>query len=297
MNSVVATPTSTRGNLASYRVSIGDIDVIAVGDGYLGLDPAALPAAKAEEVRPLLDDACLPAGLVRTYINGFVVEADGKRILIDAGLGRGAVDTAGHLAANLAASGIAPETIDLILLTHLHRDHVRGITDEAGKAVFPNAAAMLHERDLAFWTDEAEEGRAPPFAKQYFGIARAALAPYAGRVDTFSKAGEIIGGVSAVPAAGHTPGHTMYRVVSGNSSLLIAGDIVHLPALQFPRPDWSIVLDVDPQAAADTRCRVLDAAAADDEMITGMHFSFPGFGHVRKAGRGYRVVPALWEAQ
>jgi len=296
MNSSLGPQASKRENLLSYRVSIGDIDVIAVGDGYLALDSAVLPAAKAEEVRPLLDEACLPQGPVRTYINGFVVEAKGKRILIDAGLGRGAVETAGHLAANLAASGVAPETIDLVLLTHLHRDHVRGITGEGGKAVFPNAAVMVHERDLAFWSDEAEEGRAPAFAKQHFGIARAALAPYKGRIETFSKAREIIGGISAVAAAGHTPGHTMYRIVSNNSSLLIAGDIVHLPALQFPRPDWSIILDVDLQAAADTRCRFLEAAAADGEMLTGMHFSFPGFGHVRKAGRGFRVVPALWEA-
>jgi glyoxylase-like metal-dependent hydrolase (beta-lactamase superfamily II) len=122
------------------------------------------------------------------------------------------------------------------------------------------------------------------------------LSPYKGRISTFSKAEEIVSGVSAVPAPGHTPGHTMYRVQSASSSLLIAGDIVHIPALQFPRPDWSIVLDVDPQAAAATRCRVLDAAAADGEMLTGMHFLFPGFGHVRKAGQGYRVVPALWES-
>jgi glyoxylase-like metal-dependent hydrolase (beta-lactamase superfamily II) len=296
MNSEIRTEANVRSNLASYRVSVGDIEVIAVGDGHLVIDTKMLPAAKPEEVRPLLDDACLPQGPVRTFINGFVIEAAGKRILIDAGLGVGAVETAGRMAANLAASGIALESIDLILLTHLHRDHVRGITDEAGMPLFPKAAVMLHEHDLAFWTDSAEESRAPAFAKQYFAIARAALAPYKGRTSTFSKAEEIVGGVSAIPAPGHTPGHTMYRVQSGNSSLLIAGDIVHIPALQFPRPDWSIALDVDPQAAAATRCRVLDAAAADGEMLTGMHFSFPGFGHVRRVGAGFRVVPVQWEA-
>jgi glyoxylase-like metal-dependent hydrolase (beta-lactamase superfamily II) len=296
MNSGVRTEGNARGNLESYRVSIGEIDVIAVGDGYLAIDPKMLPAAKPEEIRSLLDDACLPQGPVRTFINGFVIETVGKRILVDAGLGVGPVETAGRMVANLAASGIAPESIDLILLTHLHRDHVRGITDEVGMPLFPKAEVMLHEHDLAFWTDEAEESRAPTFAKQYFGIARAALAPYKGRTSTFSKAEEIASGVSCVPAPGHTPGHTMYRVQSGNSSLLIAGDIVHIPALQFPRPDWSIALDVDPQAAAAMRCSVLDAAATDGEMLTGMHFSFPGFGHVRKAGQGFRVVPALWES-
>lgn len=285
------------GNPSSYRVSVGDIDVIAVGDGHLAIDPKMLPAANPEDVHHLLESACLPQGPVRTFINTFVVETSGQRILIDAGLGTGLVETAGRMRANLAASGVAPESIDLILLTHLHRDHVRGITDESGAALFPNAAVMLNERDLSYWTDEAEEGRALAFAKQYFGIARAALKPYAGRTSTFSKAEEIVKGVYAAPAPGHTPGHTMYRVQSGNSSLLIAGDIVHMPALQFPRPEWSIALDVDPQTAAATRCRVLDAAASDGEMLTGMHFSFPGFGHIRKNGEGYRVVPALWEGQ
>ena len=285
-----------QANRASYRVSVGDIGVTAVGDGYLAIDPKMLPAAKPEDVWPLLDEACLPQGPVRTYINGFVIDVAGRRILIDAGLGTGLVDTAGHMTANLVASGIAPESIDLILLTHLHRDHVRGITSESGEALFPNANVMLNEHDLAFWTDEAEESRAPAFAKQYFGIARAALKPYQSRITTFAKAQDIVGGLSAIPAPGHTPGHTMYRVQAGDASLLIAGDIVHMPALQFPRPDWSIALDVDPQAAAATRCRVLDAAAADGEMVTGMHFSFPGFGHIRKAEQGYRFIPTLWES-
>lgn len=296
MDTVPQMAATARGNLARYRVSVGDIDVTAIGDGHLAIDPKMLPAAKVEEVALLLNEACLPQGPVRTFINGFVIDAPGKRILVDAGLGAGLADTAGRMAANLAAAGIARDSIDLILLTHLHRDHVRGITDAAGLPLFPNADVMLNEHDLAFWTDEAEESRAPALAKVHFGIARAALAPYKGRIGTFSKAGEVTSGVSAVPAPGHTPGHTMYRVHSGNASLLIAADIVHMPALQFPRPDWSIALDVDAHAAAAMRCRVLDAAVADGEMLTGMHFSFPGFGHVRKAGQGYRVVPALWEA-
>lgn len=286
----------SRGNLACYSVSMGDIAVTAIGDGHLAIDPKMLPAAKPEEVAPLLDEACLPNGPVRTFINGFVIDTPGKRILVDAGLGAGLADTAGRMAANLSAAGFAPESVDLILLTHLHRDHVRGITDAAGTALFPNAGVMVNEHDLAFWTDESEERRAPAQAKIHFGIARAALAPYKNRTSTFAVAGEVISGVSAVPAPGHTPGHTMYRVQSGDQSLLIAADIIHLPALQLPRPDWSIALDVDPHAAAAVRCRVLDAAAVDGEMITGMHFSFPGFGHVRKVGQGYRIVPTLWDS-
>jgi len=274
-----------------HRVRIGEVDVTAISDGYLSIDPKMLPKSTPEEVAPLLEAAGLPQGPVRASINSFVIDTPGQRILIDAGLGPGLADTAGRLCDSLKAAGVTPESVDVILLTHLHRDHVRGITSHDGKAVFPNAQVMLHEADRSFWTDEAEESRAPAFAKQYFPIARAALQPYAPRTSTFSASREVVPGIEAVHAPGHTPGHTMYRIVSGGSSLLIAADIAHMPALQFARPDWSIALDVDGEMAAESRCRILDAAVSDRELLTGMHFTFPSFGRFRRAGRGYVFEP------
>jgi glyoxylase-like metal-dependent hydrolase (beta-lactamase superfamily II) len=269
------------------RRRVGAVTVTTVADGYLGIDPKLLPKSTPEEVTPLLEAAGLPQGPVRTSINTFVVDLPGMRALIDAGLGSGLAETAGRLPQNLSAAGVTPESVDVILLTHLHRDHVRGITAIDGNALFPNATVMLHEADFAFWTDEGEESRAPEFAKQYFSIARAALKPYAGRTSIFSASGEVLPGVVAIHAPGHTPGHTMYRITSGAHSLLVAADIVHLPALQFPRPDWSIVLDVDPEQAAKTRMRVLDAAAIDRELLTGMHFTSGRAGRFRKDAPGY----------
>lgn len=273
------------------RRRIGSVTITTITDGYLTIDPKLLPKSTPEEVAPLLEAAGLPQGPVRASINTFVVDLPGRRVLIDAGLGPGLADTAGRMRHNLATAGIAPESVDVVLLTHLHRDHVRGITDNNGNAVFRNAQVMLHESDHAFWTDEGEESRAPAFAKQYFPIARAALRPYAARTSTFSSSGEVLGGIEAIHAPGHTPGHTMYRITSAGDSLLIAADIAHLPALQFPRPDWSIALDVDPEQAAKTRIRVLDAAVADRELITGMHFTAGWAGRFRKAGKGYFFEP------
>lgn len=269
------------------RRRVGAVTVAMVSDGLLGIDPKLLPNSKPEEVTPLLEAAGLPQGPVRASINTFVVDLPGMRVLIDAGLGPNLAETAGCLHENLSAAGVTPESVDVILLTHLHRDHVRGITGNDGNALFPNAQVMLHEADLAFWTDDGEESRAPAFAKQYFPIARAALQPYASHTSTFSASGEVLPGVEAIHAPGHTPGHTMYRITSGADSLLIAADIVHLPALQFPRPDWSIVLDVDPEQAARTRMRVLDAAAIDHELLTGMHFTSGRAGRFWKDGPGY----------
>jgi len=271
----------------SWRCDVGPIVVTAVSDGVIGIDPKLLPKATPQEVAPLLADAGLPVGPVSASINAFVIDLPGRRVLVDAGLGPGLVDTAGHLRANLLAAGINPETICTVLLTHLHRDHVRGLTDGEGRGVFPNAEIVLHRADHAFWMNEAEERRAPALAKQHFSIARAALAPYRDRLELFSRSGPILPGIEAIHAPGHTPGHTMYRIASGQHSLLIAGDIVHLPVLQFARPDWSIVLDVDPEAAANVRKRVLDAACIDRELVTGMHFDRGRGGYFRRTGNGF----------
>lgn len=273
------------------RRRIGSVTVTMIADGHVAIDPKLLPKSTSEEVAPLLEAANLAQGPVRTSINTFVVDLPDRRILIDAGLGAGLADTAGGMQQNLFIAGIPPESVDVVLLTHLHRDHVRGITDNNGQAVFPNAHVLLHENDRVFWTDEGEESRAPAFAKQYFPIARTALQPYAARTSTFSSSGEVMPGIEAIHAPGHTPGHTMYRITSDRESLLIAADIAHLPALQFPRPDWSIVLDVDLDQAAKTRMRVLDAAVADQELVTGMHFTGGRAGRFRKADRGYLFEP------
>lgn len=278
------------GNVLERRY-IGSVTVTMIADGYLAIDPNLLPKSSSEEVTPLLEAAGLPQGPVRASINTFVVDLPDYRVLIDAGLGPGLADTAGRMRRNLMAADIRPESVDVILLTHLHRDHVRGIADSNGQPVFPNAQVVLHESDHAFWTDEGEESRAPAFAKQYFPIARAALQPYAGRTTTFSSSGEVLPGIEAVHAPGHTPGHTMYRIISERESLLIAADIAHLPELQFPRPDWSIALDVDPEQAAATRIRVLDAAVTSRELVTGMHFTGGRAGRFSRAAQGYRFEP------
>ncbi|MCK9915563.1 MBL fold metallo-hydrolase [Microbacteriaceae bacterium K1510] len=266
---------------------IGVATVTPISDGIIPINPSLLPKATPEEVAPLLERAGLANGPVPASVNAFVIDLPGQRVLIDAGIGPNRVETAGALRENLAIAGITRASIDLILLTHLHRDHVGGLADAQGEAVFPNAHVMLHERDLAFWTDEGEEARAPGFAKQYFSIARASLKPYAARMTTFDRSGSLLAGIEAIHAPGHTPGHTMYRISSEGQSLLIAADIVHIPALQLPRPDWSIVLDVDPDEAARTRKRVLDAAARDGTLLTGMHFVDGAIGRVRAQGEGF----------
>jgi len=105
---------------------------------------------------------------------------------------------------------------------------------------------------------------------------------------------EVVAGVTAMAAPGHTPGHTMYRINSDNQSLLIWGDIVHCASLQFPHPDWAIAFDTDQDLAIATRAKVFDMTSTDKLTVAGAHLPFPGIGHVVKSSTGYGYVPLFW---
>jgi glyoxylase-like metal-dependent hydrolase (beta-lactamase superfamily II) len=106
---------------------------------------------------------------------------------------------------------------------------------------------------------------------------------------------EVSPGVTSMPLHGHTPGHSGYMIASGNDSLLIWGDIVHVPDIQIPRPEVTIEFDTDPPAAAATRKRVLDMVTKDRQLVAGMHMHFPGFAHVVKRGDEYMMLPEPWD--
>ena len=199
----------------------------------------------------------------------------------------------GRLAGNLAVMGVTPAAIDAVLLTHLHPDHVGGLVDAEGKALLPNAELIVHEAEPPFWQDDAMLAQATEENRGFVLLARSVLDAYRGRVRTIAS-GEALPGVTAVPAPGHTPGHTGWLIASGADSLLIWGDIVHLPGVQFARPGAGMGFDVDGAQAISTRQRIMDMAATDRLAVAGMHLDFPAFGHVARAGDGYTFIPEVW---
>jgi glyoxylase-like metal-dependent hydrolase (beta-lactamase superfamily II) len=217
----------------------------------------------------------------------------GKRILVDTGCAATMGPTLGSMLSHLAAMGVAPETVSTVLLTHAHPDHANGLIDAAGAAVFPNAEIIISAKESAFWLDDAIMASVPEGSKGYFLGARAALAPYAGRTRLIDE-GEVLPGITAIPEPGHTPGHTGFLVTSGSESLLLWGDIVHLPGVQFARPDAGLAFDADGPAAIATRARIMDMAATDKLLVAGMHLDFPTFGHLVRQGTGYALVPEVW---
>jgi len=154
----------------------------------------------------------------------------------------------------------------------------------------------MHEAEWAYWHDDAAMARADETSRERnFQAARGQAAPYRDRLRLF-KGGEVFPGVSAMPFPGHTPGHTGYMVASGNDSLLVWGDIVHVPEIQVPRPEVTMAFDVDPAQAEATRRRVFDMVWTDKQALTGMHLHFPGHARLLRRDGGYALLPEAWSA-
>ena len=270
---------------AFKRLRVGEVEVIALTDGQLDLPLALFPGAEAPGT-----DTSFGPGPFPTAINCFAIRTGGRLHLVDAGAGHWRGEGTGHLVGSLKQAGIAPDEIEVVLMTHLHGDHAGGLRDAAG-AAFPNAELMVAESEAAFWTDEGLPSRMPERMQAGIATAVASLAAYEGRTTLFQPGREVAPGVSAVPLPGHTPGQTGFQIESGGDSLFIWADVVHVAAIQFPHPDWPIGFDVDGAQAAATRLRVFEETASEGLRVAGMHLAFPALGHVVKRGGGFAWEP------
>jgi len=269
------------------RQQIGDFTVTAISDGYLTASFEFLSNIDATDA----DSIQRAAGELNpsaVHINCYVVQGGGRTVLIDSGAG-GIKQWGGHLNANLRHAGIAPETIETVLLTHAHPDHVGGLITSDGHRAFPNAELVVNERELAFWQDDAHLARASERARGNFKIARGVFDGYCEQLRTF-RAGEVLPGIQAMPLPGHTEGHTGFLVESRDAGLLIWGDIVHFPHIQIRRPEVTIAFDQDASLAAATRSRLLDTVSADGVLIAGMHLGELGFARIRHSKGEYGLA-------
>jgi len=278
-----------------YHRRIGDTVVTALSDGYLDGTVDVLRNITPQDATQLLTDRFRPGR--RTSVNCYLIHSAGRLALIETGSGNYLQPTAGKLRQNLKAAGVDPSDIEMVLLTHMHPDHSAGLTDpQTGEKYFPNAELVVHQNEPRHWLDDGAMARASDRARTlYFQCAREQVAPYHNQTRTFAEAVELFPGVTSVPLHGHTPGHSGYRIASGDQSLLVWGDIIHVPEIQVPRPEVTIEFDTDPRQAAATRKRTFDMVVADRQLIAGMHVHFPGFAHLVREGDGYLLVPEPWD--
>lgn len=278
------------------RWSLGDVTVTVINDGWFEGSLGLVTGISADEAGSLQASG-FRAQAPRITVNAFLVMgAARKPVLIDSGYGAfRPVDTLGRLQSALALAGVAPGEIETVLVSHLHPDHIGGLLTESGGAAFPNAELVLQEAEAAHWLPDEALSRAPDGAKPYFENARKAVSAYGDRVRRVNG-GEVAPGITAVPLPGHTPGHCGFRIDSGARSLLMWTDIVHLPAIQFKRPEAGVAFDSDGAQAQATRKRILDEVASDRTFIAGAHLEFPALGYVARDGAGYAFVPELWVA-
>ncbi|AML58620.1 SoxH protein [Serratia rubidaea] len=276
-----------------YRMTLGKLTVTAVSDGTvtIPLDQLLVPIDKETLQRRMAEDAMTPQA--ETSLNTFVIDDGKQRVLVDTGAGQLFGDNGGHLLENLRAAGYPADSINAVLLTHVHGDHSGGVSQQ-GKPTFPNADVYVDKRDPDFWLNDANQSKVEESQRHTFKESADALNPLiaAGKLKTFSAPARLPLGIQAQAAYGHTPGSVTYRVESEGQTLVLWGDIIHAKAVQMPEPQVAIHFDVDRRQAIATRERILAQAAKEGFWVAAAHISFPGLGHVQREGNGYRWVPA-----
>jgi glyoxylase-like metal-dependent hydrolase (beta-lactamase superfamily II) len=285
-----------------YRYKVGSIEVTVVTDGInrMPIPDGFVLNAKKDEV-----NAALAAGFMEKDIfvgpyNPIVVNTGAKLVVIDTGTGEAAYKTSqgnnGQFMTNLAVAGIDANTVDAMIISHYHGDHMNGLLKTDNSLAFPNAEILVPAPEHKYWMDDGEMSRAstPRIQGVFKNVRRLMRAEVLKRLRTYEWNQEVIPGVTAVGTPGHTPGHTCHIVASGASKVYVQGDLTHAPFLFVRNPGWQPYYDHDPVQAEAARRKVYDMLVAEKMLVQGFHYPFPALAHVEKTSTGYREIPVAW---
>ena len=294
----VASPTLAAGHTATpgaalYSVPLGRYRITALLDGIAPLGRGFFFGSEA--IDPLMEQIGIGPDALPAPVSAFLLQSDERTILIDAGMGEQELlgPGFGGLIPGLAAAGVTPDDVNMVVLTHAHPDHLGGLI-RGSDAVFKNAELALGEVEAGFWTDEAMMAQAPDEAKGMFQLAQTVLGAYGDRVTRIADGAEAAPGLSMMLSPGHTPGHSIVRIDGGDRQLLMIADTLASADVHTALPDVGFGFDSDPAQAAESRRRVFDMVSADKTLVAGSHIHFPGFGRILADGEAYRYVPTTW---
>src|SRR5271165_4811051 len=222
----------------------------------------------------------MPSGKITIPFNPVLINTGFKLVLIDTGYGPGVAPSVGLLTTNMAAAGIDPKSVDIVLLSHFHGDHINGLRAADGSLAFPNAEIKAPAPEIAFWMSDENAGKAKDaMTKGYFENAKKVLGPILDKISRYEWGKEVAPGITALDTSGHTPGHTSFAVSSGKDAILVQSDVTNIPEFFLVHPNWHVAFDYDPDKAAQTRKKFYEMAAAENSLIAGYHFSFPSMGY------------------
>ncbi|MGL4609492.1 MAG: MBL fold metallo-hydrolase [Trueperaceae bacterium] len=277
---------ATTNGAGFYKFSLGTATVTVLSDGQAPMEETfpnwGANPGREEEFAKVLEENFIPTAPGINNFNPMFVDTGTNKVLIDTGLGGGGAPTSGKLLTHLQNSGVAPEDVDTVFLTHGHPDHIQGLVSESG-LVFPNAQHVMGEAEFNFWTSQSE---VPPFIQNV-------LLPHQDKFTLLAEDVEIVPGVTTVGSFGHTPGHLAVFVDGGEQQLMHFGDAGGHWLLSLLYPEHYLGFDADPEGAVATRAQLFDRVASDRTMVIGYHYPWPGVGYIKAVDNHYEYVPAM----
>ena len=263
---------------------LGGMRVTTLLDGSVARDDVREifgGGASDEEFAAVSAENFIPANSAQFFFTPTVVETGSETVLFDTGLGRGGIQTA------LAQAGLTPDQVDVVVLTHMHPDHIGGMTTDDAPT-FSNARYVTAAAEYDFWSGMEAGNRVGD-------LVAAKVTPLADKMSFIGDGQSVASGITAMDASGHTPGHMVYMLESDGQQLVLTADLANHYVWSFAHPEWEVRFDMDKAAATASRRRVLGMLAADKLPMIGYHMPFPGAGYVEARGDGFRFVPVSYQ--